>query len=73
MDKNKLKKAISEQTQCIFLFYNQMKWILSSKRGRKFQFMMLDKTFDSVMQISSQMRAKHIEDEGMPKSPMDMP
>ena len=41
--KKETKKAIIDMQECIYLFYREMKWILNSKRGKNFQFMMLGK------------------------------
>ncbi|MEA2036942.1 MAG: hypothetical protein U9O94_05500 [Nanoarchaeota archaeon] len=71
MDKKKIKKALIDMERSILFFYGEMKWILNSKRGKRFQYMMLGKTFDITIKSSSQIRRNCLGDEGLPKSPLD--
>jgi hypothetical protein len=68
MNKN---EALFDMEKSILLFYNEMKWILASNRGKKFQFMMLERTFESLMFRSSQLRRKYIKDPPKIISPLD--
>ncbi|MBW2975497.1 hypothetical protein KY366_07285 [Candidatus Woesearchaeota archaeon] len=71
MNKNNTKKALSDMEENILLFYRQMIWILGSKRGRRFQFMMLNKAIKSTIYRYSQIRRKYLGKEELPKSPLD--
>ena len=72
MNKNKTNKALSDMEHGLVLFYNEMKWILNSKRGKNFQFMMLGRTFEAIMHLCTQIREKHDpEYRKLPKSPLD--
>lgn len=66
MDKNKTDKAFQDIRICLYAFYNVMKWILSSKRGNNFKFMMLDRYFDILLSKLDQIQKKH--DPDYPKS-----
>ena len=69
MDKN---KAFSDMERAILLFYGEMKWILNSNRGKKFQFMMLSRTLEAILHILGEIRAKYGEKtDELPKSPLD--
>ena len=69
MTKNKAK-TFSGAEQSILLFYNEMKWILSSEKEKKFQFMMLNRTLEAVLYHASQTKQKEKEDP-LPESPLD--
>jgi hypothetical protein len=59
MDKNKSNEAFSDFEESLILFYKEMKWILSSKRGKNFQFMMLSRTLEALLYRNSQLREKY--------------
>ena len=55
MDKN----AYMDIEHSIVQLYNDMEWILNSKRGKNFQFMMLNKSFEALFYILNQIRDKY--------------
>ena len=67
-----MNKAFSDLDMSLVLFYDEVKWILASKRGRSFQYMMLGRTFEALMYRNSQLRRKYLGPQEMPKSPLDM-
>ena len=70
MDKNKTNKAFLDIRICLYAFYNVTKWILSSKRGNKFKYMMLDKYMEILQNRLDQIQKKH--DPDYPKSINDI-
>ena len=72
MIKNKTDKAFVDMEMNVVLFYREMKGILSSNRGKRYQFMMLDNTFEVLMYRSSQIRKQAGILQDLPLSPLDM-
>jgi len=56
---NMNKNAYMDIEHSIVQLYNDMKWILNSKRGKNFQFMMLNKSFEALFHTISQIRDKY--------------
>lgn len=72
MNKNKANQAFSDMERNLVIFYGEMKWILNSKRGKNFQFMMLNKTLEALLYRSRQIRKKYDKEYNkLPKSPLD--
>jgi len=73
--KNKTNKAFSDMEHGLIIFYSEMRQILTSKRGKKFQFMMLNRTFEALIFRSSQIRDEYnqngTDSNSLPKSPLD--
>jgi hypothetical protein len=62
MDKNKTNEAFSDIQRELLSLYGELKWILASKRGKKFQFMMLDRTFEAYISCISRIRERNTKD-----------
>lgn len=72
MIKDKTDKAFADMEAGIVLFYREMRGILGSSRGKRYQFMMLDGTFEALMYRSSQIKKRAGILQDLPLSPLDM-
>ena len=63
--KEKINEAVEKSSMD---FYTEMKLILASKRGKKFQFMMLDKSFERHIRRNSRAIAQLCD--GNPLAPL---
>ena len=66
MDKNKINKAFLDIQRELLGLYGEIKWILASKRGKNFQFMMLDQTFEAYISCISRLREKYTKESQNP-------
>ena len=72
MIKNKTDKAFVDMEMNTVLFYREMKGVLGSNKGKRYQFMMLGRTFETLMCRSSQIRKEAGILQNLPLSPLDM-
>lgn len=70
MTENKTDKALADMEMNTILFYRDMKSILTSNKGKRYQFMMLNRTFEVLMYRSSQIKKQHCFQPEI-KSPLD--
>lgn len=71
MDKKKLNRTFNEFDKTLIIFFREMKWILNSNRGKKFQYMMLSRSFESLMTRNSLLRKRFEDKEESTRHPLD--
>ena len=72
MTLNKTDKAFVDLEMNTVLFYREMVGILGSNRGKRYQYMMLGRTFETLMHRQSQIRRQAGILQNLPLSPLDM-
>jgi hypothetical protein len=71
MNQNKTNKAFQDMEMNIILFYRDMKSILNSDRGKRYQYMMLGKTLEVLLYRHTQIKENYWSKQETPKSPLD--